>query len=154
MRLKGIETSQHILCLKHVPSNEFLLLLASTMCFIGNSSAGVREAGAFGTPVINIGSRQKARVCGENVMHMPVVDTESLVQAITTHGANRFEPCRLYGQGDAVEKMVRALGQVDYQDTQKQYYTGQNASLEMGGGILGKPMEPVEQCNTSELPSV
>ena len=82
MRLKGLETCDHVLCLKHVPSHEFLLLLATANCFIGNSSAGIREAGAFGTPGINIGNRQvlmqfppRSHPC---LVHGPVRDSRSL----------------------------------------------------------------------------
>ena len=71
MRLKGLETCDHVLCLKHVPSHEFLLLLATANCFIGNSSAGIREAGAFGTPVINIGNRQVLMQCPVRLHLLP-----------------------------------------------------------------------------------
>lgn len=36
---------------------------------VGNSSAGVIEAGIVGLPVVNIGNRQKGREAGENVIH-------------------------------------------------------------------------------------
>jgi len=128
MRLKGLETCDHVLCLKHVPSHEFLLLLATANCFIGNSSAGIREAGAFGTPVINIGNRQSMRVCGGNVLQMPKVTGRSLVEAIEAHSANRHQPCNLYGDGHAVDKMVHALSEVDVSATQKQYHSPPTAN--------------------------
>lgn len=64
IRLKGIEN--HPLCrtAKHIPFEEFTILTANAGLMIGNSSAGVREAGAFGTPVINLGSRQTGRETG------------------------------------------------------------------------------------------
>ena len=38
---------------------------------IGNTSSGIIEAVSFQKYVINIGNRQKGRLCGENVIHLP-----------------------------------------------------------------------------------
>ncbi len=65
MRLKGIEHHPNFRPAKHIPFEEFIILVANAGCMIGNSSAGVREAGAFGTPVVNLGSRQTGRETGE-----------------------------------------------------------------------------------------
>lgn len=47
--------------IKHAPLEDFIQMMAHTSCMIGNSSAGIREAALFGTPVVNIGNRQKNR---------------------------------------------------------------------------------------------
>ena len=39
----------------------FLTLLKSAQCLLGNSSAGIHEAGFYGIPVIDLGTRQKGR---------------------------------------------------------------------------------------------
>lgn len=39
----------------------FLTLLKHAQCIVGNSSAGIREAPAYGIPVVNIGTRQQNR---------------------------------------------------------------------------------------------
>lgn len=38
-------------------------------CAAGNSSSGIIEAPSFGLPVLNIGGRQKGRVCSDSVVH-------------------------------------------------------------------------------------
>jgi GDP/UDP-N,N'-diacetylbacillosamine 2-epimerase (hydrolysing) len=38
---------------------------------IGNTSSGIVEAASFQKYVLNIGNRQKGRLCGENVIHIP-----------------------------------------------------------------------------------
>ena len=43
----------------------FANLMAHAACMIGNSSAGIRSC-YFGTPVVNIGSRQKNRERNKN----------------------------------------------------------------------------------------
>lgn len=64
MRKKGIEHHPNFRAVKHVPFDQFIQLVAHAGCMIGNSSCGVREVGAFGTPVINLGTRQTGRETG------------------------------------------------------------------------------------------
>lgn len=64
MRRKGVEQHPNFRAVKHVPFDQFIQLVAHAGCMIGNSSCGVREAGAFGTPVINLGTRQTGRETG------------------------------------------------------------------------------------------
>ncbi len=47
---------------------DYLALLKHSKFLIGNSSSGILEAPSFGKPVINLGSRQKDRVRGDNVI--------------------------------------------------------------------------------------
>lgn len=65
MRKKGIEQHPNFRAVKHIPFEQFIQLVSHAGCMIGNSSCGVREAGAFGTPVINLGTRQTGRETGE-----------------------------------------------------------------------------------------
>jgi UDP-hydrolysing UDP-N-acetyl-D-glucosamine 2-epimerase len=51
------------------------------MC-VGNSSSGIKETPAFGCPTVNIGSRQKGRLRGQNVIDVDY-KKESIIDAIT-----------------------------------------------------------------------
>jgi len=46
-----------------------------TSC-VGNSSSGIKETPAFGCPTVNIGSRQKGRLCGSNVLNVDYSEVE------------------------------------------------------------------------------
>jgi len=46
-----------------------LSLMKYASIMIGNSSSGIIEAASFKLPVVNIGDRQKGRMCSENVIH-------------------------------------------------------------------------------------
>jgi len=120
-RLKGTETAKHVICQKHIPFDTYMQLLASTRCLIGNSSAGIREAGAFGTPSINIGTRQSCREHGESVCDIPELSLEALVEAISTHGTRRFEKDFRYGDGNASTMMVKHMKEANLDTTQKQF---------------------------------
>ncbi|XP_071947145.1 bifunctional UDP-N-acetylglucosamine 2-epimerase/N-acetylmannosamine kinase-like [Antedon mediterranea] len=110
MRLKGIEHHPKFKPVKHIPFEEFLILIAHAGCMIGNSSAGVREAGAFGTPVVNLGSRQTGRETGENVLHCRDADTTNKIKhALDIQYQKRFPPSYIYGDGHAVPRIIKFL---------------------------------------------
>ena len=98
----------------------FLNLLRHAEVMIGNSSSGIREAGYFGTPVVNIGTRQIGRIRGKNVINAGYSRDEifSVIQKQLKHG--RYKPERLYGKGGAGKKIARVLKSVDISAIQKQ----------------------------------
>ncbi|XP_077992295.1 bifunctional UDP-N-acetylglucosamine 2-epimerase/N-acetylmannosamine kinase-like [Glandiceps talaboti] len=123
IRRKGIENNPHFVPVKHVPFEEFIVLVAHCGCMIGNSSAGVREAGAFGTPVINLGSRQTGRETGENVMHCRDADTkEKILHALQLQFKQQFPSSYIYGDGHAVSRIINFMKEIDVNEPiQKQF---------------------------------
>jgi GDP/UDP-N,N'-diacetylbacillosamine 2-epimerase (hydrolysing) len=51
-----------------LPRAEFAALLANAAVLVGNSSAGLTEAGLLRVPAVNIGQRQAGRLRGDNVI--------------------------------------------------------------------------------------
>lgn len=70
-------------------SAAYLSLLKSANVVIGNSSSGLVEAPSFGTPVVDVGSRQLGRLRAENVLHVPA-NSESIRQGIAKALTPRF----------------------------------------------------------------
>ena len=56
---------------------------------VGNSSSGVGEIPSLGIPVLNIGERQKGRVCSQAVLHCPD-DIESISTCLKKIRTNLF----------------------------------------------------------------
>jgi UDP-hydrolysing UDP-N-acetyl-D-glucosamine 2-epimerase len=54
----------------------YLSMARLASCVIGNSSSGLTEVPALGTPVINIGRRQTGRPHGASVISVPVDETQ------------------------------------------------------------------------------
>lgn len=123
IRLKGIEN--HPLCrtAKHIPFEEFTILTANAGLMIGNSSAGVREAGAFGTPVINLGSRQTGRETGENVLHCREADTmQKIYHSLKIQYQRQFPSSFIYGDGHALPRILKFLKSINLQgEIQKKF---------------------------------
>lgn len=61
---------------------EFLGLLEKAVCLVGNSSAGMIEAPALHTPVVNIGERQLGRPYNTGVIQVPTWDSSLIDAAI------------------------------------------------------------------------
>lgn len=105
--------------LKHVPSEVFINTMRHSRCLIGNSSAGIREACYFGTPVVNIGSRQAGRERGNNVVSVSC-NKEEIAGAIKRqikHGKYPVE--HIYGDGTAGTKIAEILASVKLPNIQK-----------------------------------
>ena len=87
---------------------------------VGNSSSGIIEAASFRLPVVNIGSRQKGRVHGRNVIDVGCARGEiqrGIRQALSPefrHGLSDL--INLYGTGHAAETIVGALKDLKLND--------------------------------------
>lgn len=93
----------------HLRRDEYIGWLAACDVLIGNSSSGIIEAASFGTPVVNIGSRQNLRERNINVTDVPV-DTNAIRTALNgavSHG--RYPPFNVYGDGQAGDRIVELL---------------------------------------------
>ncbi|XP_046698638.1 bifunctional UDP-N-acetylglucosamine 2-epimerase/N-acetylmannosamine kinase [Silurus meridionalis] len=114
LRRKGIEQHPNFRAVKHIPFNQFIQLVAHAGCMVGNSSCGVREAGAFGTPVINLGTRQTGRETGENVLHVRDADTQNKIyHALELQFGKRYPCSKIYGDGNAVPRILKFLQSID-----------------------------------------
>lgn len=94
---------------RHLEATRFLSTVRGCACLVGNSSVGIRECGALGTPVVNIGTRQQNREHGANVLHAPH-DSGAITHAIQRQlDYGRYQPCHLYGDGRSGARIAEAL---------------------------------------------
>jgi UDP-hydrolysing UDP-N-acetyl-D-glucosamine 2-epimerase len=99
--------------IKNLAFEDYISLLATTRCLVGNSSSGIREGGFIGTPVVNIGSRQHDREHAANVLTVAALSTEisSAIKVQIEHG--HYPSDTLYGDGCAAGKITKILKTVD-----------------------------------------
>ena len=106
------EHPENIHFFKNMESTDFLRLLYSSKCLIGNSSAGIRECSFLGVPVVNIGSRQSGRDRGNNVLDVEY-DRRQIAKAIEHHRGNgRCPQDALYGDGGAGKRIGQLLAEL------------------------------------------
>lgn len=98
-----------VLIATHFPRELFVSWMAAADLMIGNSSAGIIEAASFGTPVINIGSRQNLRERNINVIDVTVdlVAIEGAIERALEHG--RHDRRNVYGDGRTVDRIVQLI---------------------------------------------
>lgn len=102
-----------------MPMEVFVNVMRHTTVMVGNSSAGVREACYFGTPVVNVGTRQEGRVKTPNVIDVPD-KREAIEKAIKMQlKSGRFKPAYPYGEGGAGEKIADILATIPLGNSQK-----------------------------------
>jgi UDP-N-acetylglucosamine 2-epimerase len=94
---------------KNMEPTDFLRLLYSSKCLIGNSSVGIRECSFLGVPVVNIGIRQNGRERGVNVKDTGYSKDEirSAVEQQLSNG--RYKQDNLYGDGRAGKRISKVL---------------------------------------------
>ncbi|NDU85753.1 MAG: UDP-N-acetylglucosamine 2-epimerase (hydrolyzing) [Ferrovum sp.] len=83
----------------------FLRLLAQSRCLVGNSSVGIRECAFLGTPVVNLGDRQRGRERGDNVYDCSW-DAKALAQALRKQIQRSYGGSQIYGSGYSGELMA------------------------------------------------
>ena len=112
---KGIRTfrekkNPHWLYLfKNLPTNIYIHLMNTAACLVGNSSSGIREGAYIGTPVVNIGTRQTARMRASNVIDVnnDINEITSGINKQLTHG--KYPQSTIYGDGEAGKKIADIL---------------------------------------------
>lgn len=93
----------------HLSRDRFVACMAAADIFAGNSSSGIIEAATFGTPVINVGSRQRLRERNANVTDVDCT-AAAIDSAVALALANgRFPAENIYGDGRAAERIVSVL---------------------------------------------
>ncbi len=66
--IKCYENCRHFWFYKNLERESFLSLYQNARFLIGNSSSGILEAASIPIGVVNVGGRQKGRLCGANVI--------------------------------------------------------------------------------------
>ncbi|PYM71186.1 MAG: UDP-N-acetylglucosamine 2-epimerase (hydrolyzing) [Candidatus Rokuibacteriota bacterium] len=94
----------------------YLSLLRHADLMIGNSSSGLIEAPSFGLPVVNVGSRQRGRLRGANVIDVEP-SREDILRGIEAAQALPFRvraraAANPYGDGHAAPRIVEILRSV------------------------------------------
>ena len=93
----------------HLGRPLFAQAMRHAALMLGNSSSGIIEAASFGTPVVNVGDRQRLRERNLNTIDVPV-DADAMAAALQNaldHG--RHPPDNRYGDGQSAARIVRLL---------------------------------------------
>jgi len=93
---------------KNMSPLDFLRIAIDSRAIVGNSSVALRECSSLGVPAVNIGSRQRGRERGRNVIDV-AHDRDAIEQAIGRAVALPRAGEALYGDGRAGVRIAEAL---------------------------------------------
>ena len=105
-----------VTCVPSLGQQGYLSALKLAQAVVGNSSSGIAEAPAVGTPTVDIGTRQAGRPRGPQVFHAEgsadaIERTVRLALAPHTQAARA--PADIYGDGNSAARIVAVLKQFD-----------------------------------------
>ena len=86
----------------------FQTLLKHADYILGNSSSGVREAGVFGTPAVNVGSRQRGRNSSPLIVDVEPTAADiarGIERALTLARA----PMAMFGDGRSADRFLSVV---------------------------------------------
>lgn len=111
-RYRELNRPNWLRLIKNFTPENYLRVLGSASCAVGNSSSFVRDSSYLGTPVVLIGDRQSGREFAENVTWVPKIDGSilQLIQSKIAHG--RYAPSTLYGDGEVSQRIASHLASV------------------------------------------
>lgn len=91
---------------------------------LGNSSSGIIEAPALGTPTVNIGNRQKGRLMADTVISCEN-SKEEITAAMKKAAKMEHKVSSVYGSGSTSEKITEAIKEFlekDINHLEKKFY--------------------------------
>jgi UDP-hydrolysing UDP-N-acetyl-D-glucosamine 2-epimerase len=108
-----VDGRAHCRFLQNLGTSLYFSVMKHAAAMVGNSSSGIIEAASFRLPVVDIGSRQRGRTCGANVIHAEP-DRQSIEAAIRRALSRKFRDGlrdlrNPYGDGLAAERIVEVL---------------------------------------------
>lgn len=110
---KYVESHTNCKLFSSLRIEEFLALQKYSMGLIGNSSSGIVETPCFGIPTINIGDRQKGRLCSDSIISC-AIEEDAIVRAIELAMSDEFKELAKnavnpYGAGETSSEILRHI---------------------------------------------
>lgn len=118
------DQNEHVRLVDSLGMIRYLSSVRYAAFVLGNSSSGIIEAPALGTPTVNIGDRQKGRLLADTVISCDTT-AEAIVEAICQAAITAHRVSDLYGDGETAEKIVCHLKEFFAQNSgqvHKQFY--------------------------------
>jgi GDP/UDP-N,N'-diacetylbacillosamine 2-epimerase (hydrolysing) len=105
----GKANKKRIFCFENLGTQAYLSAMKNCSLMIGNSSSGIIEAASFGKWVIDLGDRQKGRICSKNVFRVPFEKSAIIESILKISGWPDFKGKNIYSKGIASKKIVVIL---------------------------------------------
>lgn len=102
------EKYENIKLIENFGTQSYFTCMKYAKLLIGNSSSGIIEAASFGKFVLDLGDRQKGRLTGENVVHLPF-DKQQIIQKTIDYKDKEFQGINIYEQQNPSNIIIKVL---------------------------------------------
>ena len=107
--INSFSHSGNVFLVENLGSLSYFTVMKYCFLLLGNTSSGIIEAASFGKYVINIGDRQKGRLAGSNVIHVPI-EAENILNAVREiENEEDWSGGNIYFNNGATEQIVKIL---------------------------------------------
>lgn len=117
--IKKLSNNDNFRVLPSMRFEYFLSLLKNCEFIIGNSSSGIMEAGVFGKPSINIGTRQMNRSKKKSIINVNA-NSEEIINAIEHLKDVSYEVECEFGSGNSTKKFYEIISKESFWQTSNQ----------------------------------
>jgi len=119
---REIEKPTNLHFFKNMLPEDFLRLIYNSRCIVGNSSVAIRECAYLGVPAVNIGTRERGREQGINVIDVNYErsEIEHAITKQTIHG--HYPQDTIYGDGSSGIKIANVLSTAPLQYSKRITY--------------------------------
>ncbi len=107
--IKQLTNNKKVFLIENLGTQSYFSAIKNCSFLLGNTSSGIIEAASFGKYVINLGDRQKGRLCGKNVIHIPILENEINLSIQKIVNQPPFVEENIYYNGGASNKIVATL---------------------------------------------
>jgi len=111
--LLSLQDNKNFRILPSMRFEYFLTLLKNCEFIIGNSSSGVREAGIYGIPTINIGTRQQNRSKNQSIINISP-NEQKILKEIQTVKHKIIKKNYEFGKGNSTEQFFMILKKPEF----------------------------------------
>ena len=98
--------------IRNFDPEDYLKIIYNSSCLVGNSSSAIREGSYLGIPAVNIGTRQRDRERGINILDVPYEKLKIFNAIKKQLKINKYRRSNLYGKGNSGIKIANKLATI------------------------------------------
>ena len=104
-----LKNRARVFLIENLGTQNYFSAMKHCRFLLGNTSSGIIEAASFGKYVINLGDRQKGRLCGDNVLTIDISKDNILAAAKRIESLPAITSKNIYYNGGASKSIVRTI---------------------------------------------
>ena len=99
---------EHIHIIESLGTQSYFSAMKNCALLLGNTSSGIIEAATFKKYVLNLGDRQKGRIAGENIIHVPF-EYQKIIEATKNYLGKSYLGKNIYEYKKGTTQIIQIL---------------------------------------------